>query len=447
MNSTIVALSTARGRSAIAVVRMSGPNAINIAKQFFAPFPTEPNYMRVGTLKTAHFDEHAMCVYFAGPRSYTGEDTVEFHCHGGTAVSQAVIEQCLRCGAVMAQNGEFSKRAFINGKLSLSQAEAVGALIEAKTDACLGVGIRQLGGALSKKINECFNTLLRLTSSVYAYIDYPEEDMTDLSVEELGAALEGLKATLSALKDSYSYGKAISEGVKCAIVGCPNVGKSSVLNMLIGEERAIVTPIAGTTRDVVTETVRLGDVLLRLSDTAGIRDGGGEIERMGIERSIKSIEEAELVLAVFDGSRKQSDADNEVIKTIEEKGKTAVTVGLVNKSDKGKSYDYALPFPHISLSALTGEGAKELKKAVSGLYAATEGLGMGETIINARQYSAVCRALESVENALSALNAGFTQDVAGFDMEAAMSALAELDGRSVSEEIVNDIFSRFCVGK
>lgn len=451
---TISAISTPHGVGAVSMIRLSGDEAFEIADRVFTPADGKPlsehrarsSIYGIFRDSDGEFDDGLVTI-FKAPNSYTGEDVVELMCHGGVLGTRRLLAATFSAGATPAAAGEYTKRAFINGKLSLSQAEAVGALIEAKTDACLGIGVRQLGGALSKKINECFNTLLRLTSSVYAYIDYPEEDMTDLSVEELRAELEGLKATLSALKASYSYGKAISEGVKCAIVGCPNVGKSSVLNMLIGEERAIVTPIAGTTRDVVTETVRLGDVLLKLSDTAGIREGGGEIERMGIERSIKSIEEAELILAVFDGSKKQSDGDNEVIKTIEEKGKTAVTVGLVNKSDKGKSFDYALPFPHISLSALTGEGAEELKKAVGGLYAATEGLGMGETIINARQYSAVCRGLDSVENALNALNLGFTQDVAGLDMEAAMSALAELDGRSVSEEIVNDIFSRFCVGK
>lgn len=451
---TISAISTPHGVGAVSMIRLSGDEAFEIAARIFSPKSGKAlteygaNRSIYGVFHDADgdFDDGLVTLYRA-PHSYTGENVVELMCHGGVLGTRRLLAASLSAGAAPASAGEYTKRAFINGKLSLSQAEAVGALIEAKTDACLGIGIRQLGGALSKRINACFETLLKLTSSVYAYIDYPEEDMTDLSVEELKAELTALKATLTALKDSYRYGKAVSEGVSCAIVGCPNVGKSSVLNMLIGEERAIVTPIAGTTRDVVTETVRLGDVLLRLSDTAGIRDGGGEIERLGIERSIKSLESAELVLAVFDGSKKQSEADAEVIRKIEETGKTALTVGLINKSDKGKSHPYETPFPQISISAATGDGFDTLKAAVSALYLSAEGLGMGETIINARQYSAVCRALESVENALTALENGFTQDVAGFDMEEAMGVLAELDGRSVSEEIVNDIFSRFCVGK
>ncbi|MBQ3081655.1 MAG: tRNA uridine-5-carboxymethylaminomethyl(34) synthesis GTPase MnmE [Clostridia bacterium] len=451
---TISAISTPHGVGAVSMIRLSGDDAIEIAERVFRPVGGKPlshHSARQSVYGVFHdgdgdFDD-GLATVFVAPNSYTGENVVELMCHGGVLGTRRLLAATFRAGATPAAAGEYTKRAFINGKLSLSQAEAVGALIEAKTDACLGVGIRQLGGALTKKINLCFEKLLRLTSSVYAYIDYPEEDMTDMSADELKAELGTLKATLAALKDSYRYGKAISEGVSCAIVGCPNVGKSSVLNMLIGEERAIVTPIAGTTRDVVTETVRLGDILLRLSDTAGIREGGGEIERIGIERSIKSLEGAELVLAVFDGSKKQSDADGEVIRHIEEKGKTALTVGLINKSDKGRGFTYDTPFPQITLSAKTGEGMEELKKAVGALYASTEDLGMGETVINARQYSAVCRALSAVENALFALESGFTQDVAGFDMEEAMGALAELDGRSVSEEIVNDIFSRFCVGK
>ncbi len=451
---TISAISTPHGVGAVSMIRLSGDDAIEIASRVFTPMggrsltdcKARSSIYGIFHDGDGDFDDGLVTLFHA-PNSYTGENVVELMCHGGVLGTRRLLSATLAAGAAPASAGEYTKRAFINGKLSLSQAEAVGALIEAKTDACLGIGIRQLGGALSKRINACYERLLRLTSSVYAYIDYPEEDMTDLSVEELTEELADLKATLTALKDSYRYGKAVSEGVSCAIVGCPNVGKSSVLNMLAGEDRAIVTAIAGTTRDVVTETVRLGDILLRLSDTAGIREGGGEIERIGIERSIKSLESAELVLAVFDGSKKQSEADNQVIKQIEEKGKTAVTLGLVNKSDKGKGFVYSLPFPQISLSAKEGTGAEELKKAAEALYNKTEGLGMGETITNARQHAAVCRALQSVENALTALNSGFTQDVAGFDMEEAMSALAELDGRSVSEEIVNDIFSRFCVGK
>lgn len=450
---TISAISTPHGVGAVSMIRLSGDDAFDIASRVFktasgrAISEIAANTAVYGVFCDAdgEFDDGIATVYRA-PRSYTGENVVELMCHGGVLGTRRLLAATLAAGATMAAAGEYTKRAFINGKLSLSQAEAVGALIEAKTDACLGVGIRQLSGALSKRINACYETVLKLTSSVYAFIDYPEEDMTDLTADELLLALKDVKKSLAALKDSYRYGKAISEGVSCAIVGCPNVGKSSVLNLLAGEERAIVTPIAGTTRDVVTETVRLGDILLRLSDTAGIREGGGEIEKQGISRSIKSIADSELVLAVFDGSKKQSEADGEIIKHIEETGKTAQTVALINKADKGKQYEYVLPFRQISISAKTGDGFDALKEAVSALYAQTELTG-GEVIINARQYAAVCRALGCIESAIAALQGGFTQDIAGMDMENALMALGELDGRSVSEEIVSDIFSRFCVGK
>lgn len=450
---TISAISTPHGVGAVSMIRLSGDTALEVAGRVFKPACGKrvdelgANRASYGVFFDAdgEFDDGIVTLYRA-PRSYTGEDTAELMCHGGVLGTRRLLAATIAAGAVYAAPGEYTKRAFINGKLSLSQAEAVGALIEAKTDACLGVGLRQLGGSLNRAINDCYNTVLKLLSSVYAYIDYPEEDMTDLSPQELALSLRAVRDRLVLMKDSYRYGKAISEGVSTVIVGCPNVGKSSVLNMLAGEERAIVTSVAGTTRDVVTETVRMGDILLRLSDTAGLRDGGGEIERQGISRSLKSLKEAELVLAVFDGSRKQSAADDEVVRHIEAAGKAAQAVALINKSDKGRQYAYSLPFPKLAISAKEGTGFDGLKKALADMYD-SRGAVTDEVIINARQHGAVCRALEGVDSALNALDGGFTQDVAGLDLENALKALGELDGRSVSEEIVSDIFSRFCVGK
>lgn len=451
---TISAIGTPHGVGAVSMIRLSGDEALSVAEKVFCPkgsasLAERPARTAVyGSFRDERgaFDD-GIVTYYAAPASYTGEDMVELMCHGGVLATSRLFAATLSAGAVPAAAGEFTKRAFINGKLSLSQAEAVGLLIEAKTDSCLDIGIRHLGGSLTKSINRCSDKLLTMASSVYAYIDYPEEDLTDLSPDELKAELNRVKAELATLKNSYRYGKAVTEGVKCAIVGCPNTGKSSVLNLLAGEERAIVTSIAGTTRDVITETVRLGDVLLRLSDTAGLREGGGEIERLGIKRSIESLKGAELVLAVFDGSKAQSEGDDEVVRYIEEAGKTAVTVGIINKADKGKMHNYELPFKSLVLSAKTGEGLSELEDTVCGLYKGGIERDMGETITNARQHAAVCRAFDSVESAVNALESGYTQDVAGLDIEEALSALGELDGRQVNEDIVNEIFSRFCVGK
>ncbi len=449
---TITAIATPHGVGAVSIIRLSGDDAVAIAEKVFKPvsgaLSEKPARVSVyGRFCDARgfFDDGLATVYKA-PKSYTGEDTVELMCHGGVLSTRRLLTATVAAGATPAAAGEYTKRAFINGKLSLSQAEAVGALIDAKTDACLDIGLRQLGGTLSRKINALCDRLLFLAASVYAYIDYPDEDMTDVSVDEMKSILKEVLAETERLGDSYRYGKAVSEGIKCSIVGCPNTGKSSVLNMLVGTDRAIVTDVAGTTRDVITESVRLGELLLLLSDTAGIREGGGTIERMGIERSIENLKEAEIVLAVFDGSKERSAGDDEVIRYIEESGKAAVTVGIVNKSDLGAVKDYRLPFDSIVISAKSGDGREALEKAVSALYGDGLERNMDETVINARQYGALCKASQSLRNALDALS-GFTQDVAGFDIEEAIAAFAELDGRSVGEEIVNEIFSHFCVGK
>ncbi len=449
---TITAISTPHGVGAVSMIRLSGDDAVSVAEKVFCPVSgrlseKQSRLSVYGKFRDERgFFDDGLAVIYRAPASYTGEDTVELMCHGGVLSTRRLLAATVSAGASPAAAGEYTKRAFINGKLSLSQAEAVGALIDAKTDACLDIGLRQLGGALSEKINGLCDRLLFLAASVYAYIDYPDEDMTDVSVEEMRAVLQEILAETERLGDSYRFGKAVSEGVKCSIVGCPNTGKSSVLNMLAGCDRAIVTSEAGTTRDVITESVRLGELLLLLSDTAGIRDGGGVIERMGIERSIESLREAELVLAVFDGSKPQDEGDFDIIRRIEESGKLAVTVGIVNKTDLGAVCEYKLPFPHIEISAKTGNGKERLEEAVLALYGAGIERNMGETVINARQHGALCKAAASLKNAIAALD-GFTQDVAGFDIEEAIAAFAELDGRSVGEEIVDEIFSHFCVGK
>lgn len=451
---TISAIGTPKGVGAISMIRLSGDEAIEVAARVFSPkgsVPLEEKEGRraiYGTFKDENGDfDDGIVILYPAPHSYTGEDMAELMCHGGVLATNRLFTATLSAGAVCAAPGEFTKRAFINGKLSLSQAEAVGLLIEAKTDAGLSIGIKQLGGTLSRKIAACSDRLLRLASSVYAYIDYPEEDLEDLSAHELCLELKDILATLNTLKESYRYGKAVTEGLRCAIVGCPNTGKSSVLNLLAGEERAIVTARAGTTRDVVTETVRLGDIVLCLADTAGIRQGGGEIEKLGIKKSIDSLKEAELVLAVFDGTRPQKDSDREIVALIEEAGKTDATIGIINKKDKGKPRPYDLPFKALSLSALTGDGKEELERAISAMYGGGIERDMGQTVVSARQHSALVRGAAAVEDAVNALESGFTQDVAGLDIENALAALGELDGRLVSEDIVNEIFSRFCVGK
>lgn len=449
---TIAAVSTPRGKGGVALIRISGDDAIAVAsKVAFRPngIPleeTEPG-RSVRTLFCRNgepFDD-GMTVLFRAPRSYTGEDTAELCCHGGPLVTQTLLTALFAAGASPAGPGEFTRRAFQNGKLSLSQAEAVGGLIDAKTERHLQVSILQCRGSLSARLKSVFDKLTFLVASVYAYIDYPDEDMTDVPVPEMKKQLTEIKQELDALCGSRAYGKAISEGIRTVLIGKPNTGKSALLNMLAGEDRAIVTDEAGTTRDVVREQILLDEFLLNLSDTAGLRETDGKIEKLGIEKSLSALADAELVFAVFDGSEPLTDEDEEVLNRIREAGKEPVTVCILNKSDLGVRCDPPLP-GSVILSAKTGDGRAELEKALREKLDLTEPEDPGEILVNARQYAALERASGHLARALEALD-GYTQDIAGLDLEQALSALGEADGRAVSETVVNEIFSHFCVGK
>ena len=448
---TVAAISTPRGKGGVALIRISGENAFGVAEHVFTPSShkklTEykPNTVVHGTFSDTDgvFDD-GMAVLYASPRSFTGEDTAELCCHGGMLVTQKLLSACFASGAEPAGRGEFTRRAFINGKLSLSEAEAVGGLIDAVSEKHLGVSLLQLGGSLTRKIGDIYSRLALLASSVYAYIDYPDEDMTDVTVPEMCGRLEQILSELEELRRTRRYGKAISEGVPAAIVGRPNTGKSSLLNLLAGSERAIVTELEGTTRDVITEKITLGGVVLDLSDTAGIRDSEDKIEMLGVERSMAQIENASLILLVVEN--RLTDADKPVVEAIEKAGKTGVTVALLNKCDAGKTEKPGIFAYEIPFSAKTGEGRDALIKAVEELCGAGDCADNGTIIVSARQFAALDKAASCVRSSLDSLKS-FTQDIACIDLEDALSALAELDGRAVTEEIVNGIFAHFCVGK
>ena len=451
--STIAAIGTPYGKGGVAMIRISGSDAFSVAEKIFVPASKERFAKRLhGTVYYGSFRDEkgifddGICILFESPRSFTGENVAELYCHGGTLVTQNLLSAALKNGARMATAGEFTRRAFINGKISLTQAEAIGGIIDSKSERHLRIASKQANGSLSRALGEIYDSLRILAASVYAYIDYPDEDMTDVSVPEMRSRLTELKIRLDKLKSSHTYGRAISEGIVTAIVGKPNTGKSSLLNRLCGEDRAIVTDIAGTTRDVVTETVRLGDMILRLSDTAGIRESEDTVEKIGIEKSRKAIEESGLVLAVFDSSRPLDDDDKTLINAIKESQKEDKTVCIVNKTDIA-SEELNLPFERvIKISARNGEGIEALIETVSQMFGAGEITENDEIVVNARQCAAVANAAEALESAIDALD-GFTQDIAGMDIERALSSIAEADGRTVSEDIVNEIFSRFCVGK
>ena len=430
----IAAVSTPHGRGGIAVIRLSGEGVLPIADRVFrradggtlAAAEDRKAYYGAILSEGKPIDDGLATVFFA-PRSFTGEDVVEISCHGGILLTQKILTSVLTAGCRMAEAGEYTRRAFLNGKIRLASAAARGVLHR---------GIRSLSDELSD-----------LIASVYAVTDYPDEDLGNVTTEELTERTEKLARELERLCATYRIGQAVSEGILTVIAGRPNTGKSSLLNRLLGRDRAIVTDRPGTTRDTVEETVSLGGVTLRLCDTAGLRDTEDEIEAIGVKRSREKIGEAGLVLAVFDGSRPLTDGDLKLIASLREKDTPYLI--LLNKADLGvrAALPPDLPEP-VVLSTLTGEGVETLTERIASLFI-EEKIDYDTTPIlaEARQYAAATRAKESLVSASKALRAGFTQDVAGLDLEAALAALDEMDGRGAAEEITDRIFSRFCVGK
>lgn len=454
-NEPIAAISTPYGRGGIAVIRMSGEGVLSLADRIFRPAGGQP-LSSLGGGRTAYGEilydgksiDDGIAAVFRAPHAFTGEDTVEISCHGGVLLTQRVLEAALLAGCRMAEAGEFTKRAFLNGKISLSQAEAVIGLIDAASEEQLKLSSASSRGVLHGKVNALADELTELIASVYAYIDYPDEDLTDMTAEELAARARRLHGELTALVASYRTGRAVNEGIPTVIAGKPNTGKSSILNRLLGRERAIVTDVAGTTRDTVEETAAVGRVTLRLCDTAGLRDTEDAVEKIGVDRSLEKLKEAGLVLAVFDRSKPLDEEDRAFLARLNDM-KSCEILPILNKADLGDLVtELPLSVEPIIVSAVTGEGFDKLEARISSLYV-SEKLDYDVTPVlsSARQYAAARTAEEHLASACDALSSGFTQDVAGMDLELALAALHELDGRGVSETITDRIFHRFCVGK
>ncbi len=453
MSHTIAAVSTGNQISAIGIIRLTGDDCIAIAGKVFtlynnSPLPASPDRkLMLGSLrdKNGRVIDQCMAVCSRGPHSYTGEDTVEFHCHGSPAVLAAGLEALYDAGARPARRGEFTKRAFLNGKLALTQAEAVIDLIEADSADAAANAAGQVAGRLQKQLAPIYDALTDLCSHFHAVLDYPDEDIEDFGLNNYAAALRDHAKALYALLQSYGQGRILRHGVAAAIVGKPNVGKSSLLNALAGYERVIVTEVAGTTRDTVEEAVMVGSTRVRLIDTAGIRQTGDKIEAMGVERSRQAARQADLVIFVCDGSQPLTQEDQEVIDVCADHENA---IAIINKSDLGCVVSPSdLPFMNIiHASADTGEGLSQLADVVDTLFAGELPCD-GSILTNARQYSAISRAYEAMLRALQGLKLSLTPDAVLTDVEEAMQAMGEVTGGTVREDITARIFERFCVGK
>lgn len=453
MNDTIAAISSAGGP--IGLIRVSGENAIQVVEAVFetkngGKLREMPSQKLVfGTLhdKRGKVIDACFAVVLRAPHTYTGEEMAELQCHGSTAVLQLALDALFAQGVRQAEPGEFTRRAFLNGKMGLSEAEAVHDLITARTAEAAQNAAAQVMGAVGSPIQDMRDELLGMVAHFHAVVDYPDEDIDPVLFEDAAALLHRTTSRLYNMAESYERGRILREGIPCVILGKPNAGKSTLLNALLGRERAIVTDIPGTTRDLIEENVKVGQLLLRVTDTAGLRNTTDPIEQVGIDRAMAEASACTLILAVFDGSKPLTDEDMLVLARAA--GHRAIAV--VNKGDLPQQIDEKLLKKHflhiVSLSAKTGDGLNKLLDLIPKTIGFGDGAFDGALITNARQAAALARAAERCEAALYAAQSGMTPDAVVMDAEGAIAALGEITGETVTEAVVSRIFSDFCVGK
>lgn len=452
--SAIAAISTPLGTGGVGIIRISGKNATEIVDRIFVSV----NGKKLSSSKgyRAYFGrifdgetavDEVVCLVFRAPHSYTGEDVVEINCHGGVVLLKKILRLVLQNGAQAAAPGEFTKRAFLNSKLDLSEAESVMTLISAQGEQGANAAFNQLEGSLSRKIEKINSSLLSLAAHIAAWVDYPDDEIEELGNNELYSTIYNAHLELCALLSNFDSGMAVTNGVEAAIVGKPNVGKSTLMNLLTGYDRSIVTEIEGTTRDVVEETVNLNGCILRISDTAGMRETGDIVEKLGVERSRKKLERAAIVFAVFDLSKPLSDEDKELIDECKDKN----VIPIINKTDLEPRLDVdyiknKLGSP-LFISAKSGDGYNDLCDRVAELMGTKNFDTTSAMLVNERQRICCQKASDALKDALEALNLGLTPDAIGVCIDDAIAALLELTGQKASEAVVDEVFKQFCVGK
>ena len=465
-NDTIAAISTPIGESGIGIVRISGPKALRIAQELFRDKKLNKKKIKEFSNCTVHYGfvvdpgseekiDEVILVLMKKPQTYTREDIIEFNCHGGVLSLRKVLETAINCGARMAEPGEFTKRAFLNGRIDLSQAEAVIDLIQAKTERSLSSSLAQLGGSLKEKITDLRNRLIRISAEIEAPMDFPDQDIKEICPKKVEENISYILKEVNSLIETLDYGKMLKEGINVLIVGKANVGKSSLFNTLLRENRAIVTRLPGTTRDTIEELINIKGIAFKVIDTAGLKTPENIIEKISIKRMMKHLKEAKLILAVFDASIPLSSEDKEAIKEIKkgksERKKVIVIenkIDLKEKIDRQKLFSLLNIKDSIKMSLKEKIGIEELEENLA--RAAIEGLVIpenGVVINNVRQANQLNRAKQGLEHVLVGLKKKIAYDFLTIDLKDVLDSLGEITGDSISDEIVNDIFSRFCIGK
>lgn len=453
MKNTIVAPATPFGRSGIAVIRLSGESSLQIAKKLtrdekFSPEPRRAVLKKIYDLKTVEILDEAVVTYFQSPQSFTGEDVIEISCHGSPVVLRQIVDFCLKLDARMADAGEFSLRALANGRMNLSQAEAVRDLIDAHTIASARQSVRQMSGELSNQLQPLKDDLLDIIVILESSLEFVEDDLPDFQNEKIKTKLKVISENVGKMASTFQAGKLLREGLKVALVGRPNVGKSSLFNALLGHDRAIVTEVAGTTRDQLHEKLVIGDIPIALVDTAGLRETSDMVESLGVQRSKRAMADADLAVVLFDGSQKLTDEDEKILDETE----TLRRIVVINKIDltsgeQVKSKIQNLKYKTVMISAKTGAGLPELEKAIIEPFTPEDLETSGFLVSDARHNDLLLRAKIEIENSLNLLDRKMSEEIVLIGLHNAIRFLGQITGETTTEDMLSRIFSTFCIGK